>query len=138
MLTCYAVALRLLLPHRKSISFIILRSNAFVNRCFYRKKKGFFAVLKIQNHVSNPSLNYYGEDGGIFYLLSKGTPYLSPKFFRFAQNLEPRFKSLFKLLWRRWRDLNPRAGCPTYRISNPNPSASWVHLHFSRLYHLGI
>ena len=97
MLTCYAVALRLLLPHRKSISFIILRSNAFVNRCFYRKKKGFFAVLKIQNHVSNPSLNYYGEDGGIFYLLSKGTPYLSPKFFRFAQNLEPRFKSLFML-----------------------------------------
>ena len=32
------------------------------------------------------------------------------------------------LFWRRWRDLNPRAGCPTYRISNPNPSASWVHL----------
>ena len=24
--------------------------------------------------------------------------------------------------------MNPRAGCPAYRISNPNPSASWVHL----------
>jgi len=24
--------------------------------------------------------------------------------------------------------LNPRAGCPTYRISSADPSATWVHL----------
>ena len=29
---------------------------------------------------------------------------------------------------RRWRDLNPRAGCPAYRISSADPSATWVHL----------
>lgn len=29
---------------------------------------------------------------------------------------------------RRWRDLNPRAGYPTYRISSADPSATWVHL----------
>ena len=33
--------------------------------------------------------------------------------------------------------MNPRAGCPTYRISSADPSATWVHLHIvrcSRLY----
>lgn len=30
--------------------------------------------------------------------------------------------------WRRWRDLNPRTPCGAYRISNPDPSATWVHL----------
>lgn len=30
---------------------------------------------------------------------------------------------------RRWRDLNPRTGCPACRISSAVPSASWVHLH---------
>ena len=30
---------------------------------------------------------------------------------------------------RRWRDLNPRTGCPAYRISSADPSATWVHLH---------
>ena len=30
---------------------------------------------------------------------------------------------------RRWRDLNPRTGCPIYRISSADPSATWVHLH---------
>ena len=29
---------------------------------------------------------------------------------------------------RRWRDLNPRAGCPAYRISSADPSTAWVHL----------
>ena len=29
---------------------------------------------------------------------------------------------------RRWRDLNSRAGYPTYRISSADPSATWVHL----------
>ena len=29
---------------------------------------------------------------------------------------------------RRWRDLNPRTGCPAYRISSADPSATWVHL----------
>ena len=30
--------------------------------------------------------------------------------------------------WQRRRDLNPRAGCPTYRISSADPSATWVLL----------
>ena len=34
-------------------------------------------------------------------------------------------------LRRRWRDLNPRAGYPTYRISSADPSATWVHLQES-------
>lgn len=38
----------------------------------------------------------------------------------------PYFLGLFK---RRWRDLNPCAGCPTYRISSADPSTTWVHLH---------
>ncbi len=25
--------------------------------------------------------------------------------------------------------MNSRAGCPTYRISSADPSATWVHLH---------
>ena len=29
---------------------------------------------------------------------------------------------------RRWRDLNSRTGCPIYRISSADPSATWVHL----------
>ena len=29
---------------------------------------------------------------------------------------------------RRWRDLNPRAGCPTYTLSRGASSATWVHL----------
>ena len=36
--------------------------------------------------------------------------------------------SRLPLLQRRWRDLNPRAGYPTYRISSADPSATWVHL----------
>ncbi len=35
---------------------------------------------------------------------------------------------LEQILERRWRDLNPRAGYPTYRISSADPSATWVHL----------
>ena len=31
--------------------------------------------------------------------------------------------------WRRWRDLNPRTPCGAYRISNPDPSTTWEHLH---------
>ena len=32
-------------------------------------------------------------------------------------------------VWRRWRDLNSRAGeRPTYRISSADPSTTWVHL----------
>ena len=34
-------------------------------------------------------------------------------------------------LKRRWRDLNSRAGYPTYRISSADPSATWVHLRIS-------
>ena len=34
--------------------------------------------------------------------------------------------------WQRRRDLNPRAGCPTYRISSADPSASWVLLRALR------
>ena len=30
--------------------------------------------------------------------------------------------------WRRWRDLNPRAGFPTYALSRGTSSTSWVHL----------
>ena len=30
--------------------------------------------------------------------------------------------------WRRWRDLNSRAGYPTYTLSRGASSASWVHL----------
>ena len=32
------------------------------------------------------------------------------------------------LFWRRRRDLNPRAGCPTYTLSRGASSASWVFL----------
>ena len=35
-------------------------------------------------------------------------------------------------IWQRRRDLNPRAGCPTYRISSADPSASWVLLRVLR------
>ena len=35
-------------------------------------------------------------------------------------------------IWQRRRDLNPRAGCPTYRISSADPSASWVLLRALR------
>ena len=42
---------------------------------------------------------------------------------------EPKLTSRF--LERRWRDLNPRAGCPTYRISSADPSATWVHLQIT-------
>lgn len=35
-------------------------------------------------------------------------------------------------MWQRRRDLNPRAGCPTYRISSADPSASWVLLRALR------
>ena len=31
--------------------------------------------------------------------------------------------------WRRRGDSNSRAGCPTYRFSRPDPSATWVLLH---------
>ena len=41
--------------------------------------------------------------------------------------IEQRLKS-----WQRRRDLNPRAGCPTYRISSADPSASWVLLRALR------
>ena len=34
----------------------------------------------------------------------------------------------FEFVKRRWRDLNPRTGCPVYRISSADPSATWVHL----------
>ena len=33
------------------------------------------------------------------------------------------------IVWRRKRDLNPRAGFPTYSLSRGAPSASWVFLH---------
>ena len=36
---------------------------------------------------------------------------------------------MFSFLSRRWRDLNPRAGYPTYTLSRGTSSASWVHLH---------
>ena len=38
------------------------------------------------------------------------------------------------LFWRRWRDLNPRTPCGAQRISNPHPSATWVHLRLRRYY----
>ena len=40
-------------------------------------------------------------------------------------------ESLLSILssWRRRRDLNPRAGIPTYSLSRGAPSASWVLLH---------
>ena len=34
---------------------------------------------------------------------------------------------------RRWRDLNSRAGCPAYRISSADPSATWVHLRTNQI-----
>ena len=37
------------------------------------------------------------------------------------------FKSFF-VAERRWRDLNPRAGRPTYTLSRGASSATWVHL----------
>ena len=30
--------------------------------------------------------------------------------------------------WRRWRDSNSCTSCGAYRISNPDPSTTWVHL----------
>ena len=38
---------------------------------------------------------------------------------------------------RRWRDLNPRTGCPAYRISSADPSATWVHLHIPEAFSSG-
>jgi hypothetical protein len=35
------------------------------------------------------------------------------------------------LFWRRRRDLNPRAGCPTYTLSRGASSATWVLLHMA-------
>ena len=52
----------------------------------------------------------------------------------------------FLIVERRWRDLNPRAGRPTYTLSRGASSATWVHLlawkfatkvlifHFTHLY----
>ena len=28
--------------------------------------------------------------------------------------------------------MNPRTGCPAYRISSADPSATWVHLHIKK------
>ena len=36
------------------------------------------------------------------------------------------------LLWRRWRDLNSRAGFPTYTLSRGASSPTWVLLRISR------
>ena len=38
------------------------------------------------------------------------------------------FWNIFQCLKRRKRDLNPRAGCPTYTLSRGASSASWVFL----------
>ena len=43
---------------------------------------------------------------------------------------KPQGLALWFAFWRRWRDLNPRTPCGAYRISNPDPSATWVHLHW--------
>ena len=32
--------------------------------------------------------------------------------------------------------MNPRTGCPAYRISSADPSATWVHLHTDRQYYI--
>ena len=45
---------------------------------------------------------------------------LSTTFFNFFQK--------FFVVERRWRDLNPRAGRPTYTLSRGASSATWVHL----------
>lgn len=34
------------------------------------------------------------------------------------------------MLWRRSWDSNPGAACTTYRFSRPDPSATWVLLHY--------
>ena len=44
------------------------------------------------------------------------------------------------LQWRRQRDLNPRAGYPTYSLSRGASSASWVCLHRTAylIYHIDL
>lgn len=45
-------------------------------------------------------------------MLSKGTLYLSPEFFRFAQNSEPRFKSLIELFMAQMEGFEPPRRLP--------------------------
>ena len=49
------------------------------------------------------------------------------------------FKNIFqKVIERRWRDLNPRAGRPTYTLSRGASSATWVHLQSWKTRYQGI
>ena len=76
---------------------------------------------KIPRHTSQNAIT----EGDLKCILTRnceGTEQL-----HFEKNI---LRSLLLLHWlRRWRDLNSRAGCPTYRISSADPSATWVHLH---------
>ena len=48
------------------------------------------------------------------------------------KKLNPEHDVCLGSAWRRWRDLNSRAGeRPTYRISSADPSTTWVHLQTS-------
>ena len=44
-----------------------------------------------------------------------------------------RWNIAFQRVWRRWRDLNPRALLHAYRISSADPSATWVHLQIENI-----
>ena len=46
----------------------------------------------------------------------------------FVNNFFQNFLSFYFAVERRWRDLNPRAGRPTYTLSRGASSATWVHL----------
>ena len=51
-----------------------------------------------------------------------------PQCLWFVNNFFWFFSKSFLVVERRWRDLNPRAGRPTYTLSRGASSATWVHL----------
>ena len=52
------------------------------------------------------------------------------------RNRKPLHRNGFRFLWRRRRDLNPRAGYPAYSLSRGAPSASWVLLQVENRIHI--
>ena len=79
--------------------------------------KHFFQVFQTFLNCSN-CLNFFFVSNS-FVILSQA--------FSFVNNFFNFFSKVF-IVERRWRDLNPRAGHPTYTLSRGTSSASWVLL----------
>ena len=87
-----------------------LTTTRFVCQYLFSSFSNFFNFSNCLNFsfISNASLSYHKLSC------------LSTTFFTFFQK--------FFAVERRWRDLNPRAGRPTYTLSRGASSATWVHL----------